>query len=285
MTCRFVSLIAFFIILLSEHSCFADMESRFRKIENKTSGHQLRNIDFIYLINLDKRVDRLEACMKELAPYGINPFRFSAVYGRALSVEAYNDVGVHFRPGMKGDMWALRFNKGGQGQPEYDFLRPACHGHTFFSRWMSHGAVGVALSNLSILQDAYDAGYQTIWVLEDDFLVVQNPHLLSSLIEKLDQAVGRDNWDILFTDIDEAGDRNLQGRMWYLERPDNGLLDLSIFSKRSRLDENFIKVGCRSGLYSAIIRRSGMKKILEYEKQHGEILSKVVFRFDESTQL
>lgn len=259
-----------FLLFLLCLTCFcsASIEKYFRSVEHRTAGHSMRNIDFIYLINLDKRTDRLEVCKRELAPFGINPFRFPAVYGKDLSKEAYDEIGLRFLPGMKCDSWAVCFPSGGSGSPEFDFLRKSCYGKTYFSRWMSHGAVGVALSNLSILQDAYDAGYKTIWILEDDFHVVANPHQLSDLIDKLDQLVGTENWDILFTD-DDGPDVDLQGRMWFLDRPDNGSFDISQCARRKRISSDFVKVGCRSGLYSTIIRRSGMKKILDFEKERG----------------
>ena len=62
--------------------------------------------------------------------------------------------------------------------------------------------MGIVLSHLSILQAAYDAGHETIWVMEDDIEVKRDPRILSDLIDILDQVVGRDNWDILFTDRD-----------------------------------------------------------------------------------
>ncbi|MFI5334690.1 MAG: hypothetical protein ACHQT8_05960 [Chlamydiales bacterium] len=49
------------------------------------------------------------------------------------------------------------------------------------------------LSHLSILQDAFDSGYETIWVMEDDIEVVRNPTFsptssisLTNWLEKMD---------------------------------------------------------------------------------------------------
>ena len=64
--------------------------------------------------------------------------------------------------------------------------------------------IGCALSHLSVIRNAYDAGYQTIWVLEDDIAVEQDPHRLSALIDKLDSLVGKEGWDILYTDTDRT---------------------------------------------------------------------------------
>jgi len=51
---------------------------------------------------------------------------------------------------------------------------------------MSRGAIGIILSHLSVLQDAYDAGYETIWVMEDDIELLGNPHSVSDLISELE---------------------------------------------------------------------------------------------------
>ena len=48
-------------------------------------------------------------------------------------------------------------------------------GEVYFSLALSRGAIGIILSHLSVLQDAYDAGYETIWVMEDDVEVLQMP--------------------------------------------------------------------------------------------------------------
>jgi acetolactate synthase-1/2/3 large subunit len=40
------------------------------------------------------------------------------------------------------------------------------------------GAIGIALSHLSILQDAYDSGYETVWVMEDDVDIMQKVNKL-----------------------------------------------------------------------------------------------------------
>ena len=74
-------------------------------------------------------------------------------------------------------------------------------GRTYFAHHMSQGAIGCVLSHLSVLQDAIDSGYKTIWVMEDDVEVVQDPRTLSGLIAALDGS-GKEKWDILFTDQD-----------------------------------------------------------------------------------
>src|SRR5207237_6605093 len=75
-------------------------------------------------------------------------------------------------------------------------------GKTYFVHCMALGAIGCSLSHISVLQDAYDSGYETIWVMEDDVEVLDDPHRLSDLVSELDTLVGPDRWDVLFTDVD-----------------------------------------------------------------------------------
>jgi GR25 family glycosyltransferase involved in LPS biosynthesis len=141
---------------------------------------------------------------------------------------------------------------------------------------MKPGAIGCYLSHLCVLQDAYDSGYKTIWVLEDDIVVEKDPHLLSSYIEKLDVLVGEYGWDILYTDMDFDADTYLQSARefpHFFWRPD---IDTSSnyqrFIERNPVGEDFLSIGSRSRAHSMIIRRSGMKKILDYAKEYHMFL-------------
>ena len=142
---------------------------------------------------------------------------------------------------------------------------------------MTPGAIGCSLSHLSLLQDAYDSGYQTIWIMEDDIVVKKDPQEISSLIKKLDLLIGKDGWDILYTDTDAADrsqynvqqdfEQDLTADLWFFSRPDMDLSNRSSFAKRTILSDDFIKIGSRMRTHSMIIRRSGIKKILDFEKQ------------------
>jgi GR25 family glycosyltransferase involved in LPS biosynthesis len=266
----------FFLLATIGH---ADFSSHLRKdLNKKTEKSSIAKIDFIYLINLDQRPKKLERCLTQLKSYDIFPHRFSAIYGWDLPPGVFNDVGVKFSPGMRSSEWVIHFPAKGKGEPESDFLRAECIGKTVFSRWMTPGDIGCSLSHLSVLQDAVDSGYETIWVMEDDILLEKDPHLLSSLIEKLDAKVGKEGWDVLYTDLDSSDSAryteendfqsDLKGDLWFFWRPDMNLADRTPFAKRTVLSEDFIKIGSRFRTHSMIIRRSGMKKILDFEKKH-----------------
>ena len=245
---------------------FAKLEDHFQKATDKGTGHQIRNIDFIYMINLDERTEKLASCLSQLQPYGIEPYRFSAVNGRKLSRKTLNDVGVRYKKGMRSDLPGVWYPLDGS-KPVYE--RTRVPGRTYFFD-LSPGVIGCALSHLSVLQDAYDSGYNTVWIMEDDIAVVQNPHLVSEYIDKLDQLVGSDGWDIFFTDQDTVSNETGQYVVCesYLPLPNFNPTNPSRFAEKTIINADFRKIGARYGMYSMIVRRSGMKKILDFAKRY-----------------
>jgi GR25 family glycosyltransferase involved in LPS biosynthesis len=249
----------------------SSLKQYFKPCANKTACVSVPGIDYVYLINLDRRPDRLERSLNQLLKYGIIPYRFSAVDAQALPASTINAIGLQFQKRMKTGYWVTHFSQ--NGKPEYDFLRKQCYGNTYFSRWMKRGAIGCTLSHLSVLQDAYDSGYKTIWVLEDDISVKESPTLLSSYIQELDALVGPSNWDIFFTDktgiLALPSSQPMQEKdFWYLFRPDLPRPDLETLNEKKALGSHFIKTNVRIRTHSMVIRRSGMKKILVFENLH-----------------
>ena len=259
-----------FLFTLVTLQLSAGIQDHFHKIEDKTDGHSIRNVDYIYLINLDQRPEKFANCVEELSPWGIEPYRFSAVNGWELSLEAINDCGVKYESWMENNNWGTYYPVDGDGSPQHEVVH--VEGRNYFCHCMSRGAVGITLSHLSILQDAYDSGYETIWVMEDDVEVLQNPYLISDRIDELNALVGSNSWDILFTDLDtKNNDGNYVPCSSYAWRPDYKpkYPGRSAFRKKTG---KFMRVGARYGAYSYIIRRAGMKKILDYYKAHQAFL-------------
>jgi GR25 family glycosyltransferase involved in LPS biosynthesis len=266
---KFCHVLTLSLILCLE--CSAGIDRHYKRLETKAESSKLRNIDFIYLINLDQRPERFESCMAQLSPYGIFPLRFSAIYGWSLPASALNEIGLKFLPGMwMGYDTVMHFPP--EGGCRYFYLNDTCYHHTFFSGWTTPGAIGCTLSHLSVLQDAYDAGYGTIWVLEDDFKVVQDPHMLSERIDELDAMVGKD-WDILYTDFDYLmgidENRSILEQLPMKWRPDMPAFDLKSLLEHTDVGPNFMKIGTRHRTHSMIIRRCGMQKILDFYKEHN----------------
>ena len=244
-----------------------DIENYFKKPHQKTGNHQIRNIDFIYMLNLDERPEKFSITKERFIPYGIEPYRFSAVNGWKLSLETINELGIQYGPWLASGKMGTCYPIDGDGSPQHELIQKP--GKTYFSHCMSRGAIGIVLSHLSILQDAYDSGYNTIWVMEDDVEILEDPHILSELIDDLDALVGKDNWDILFTDKDT---RNKHGQYVpctdYARRPNYSPNDPTRFARREEISPDFRQVGARFGAYSMIVRRSGMGKILNFFKNY-----------------
>lgn len=244
-----------------------DIGTYFKPCLNKEGNHQMRNIDFIYTINLDQRPEKFATCTAQLEPFGIFPYRFSAVNGWELSLDLINDVGVKYDTWMQSGIMGTYYPFNDGGKPCHETI--AYVGRNYFCHCMGRGPIGIVLSHLSILQDAYDAGYETIWVMEDDIQIIQDPHLISDRIDQLDALVGKEGWDLFFTDQDT---KNQKGEYVsctsYALRPNFSPANPGRFATRYDISPDFRKIGARYGAYSMIVRRSGMKKILDFIKTH-----------------
>ena len=263
----FFSLLLLFFSLFSSHILTGSVGDHLKEIRDKDASlHRMKNVDFIYMINLDKRPEKYQKSIRQLHPFGITPYRFSAVNGWELSLEAINDVGVKFARGMDGGFMATSYLTPDL-MPTHELIKKV--GQTYFVHCCAKGTIGICLSHLSILQDAYDSGYETIWVMEDDIEVLRDPRILPDLIEKLDARVGKENWDVLFTDRDF---RNNSGTYTpcsgYPRRPNFKPHNPGRFAFKQQIDKDFRKIGARFGATSMIIRRSGIIKILNFIKEH-----------------
>ena len=254
-------------VLLLSFSLFGKIEDSLKKIEGSRTGSGIRGIDCVYMINLDERPEKWKRCAALLAPYGIEPLRVSAVNGWKLSLETINALGVECQPWMASGRMATCYLPEDGGMPRHEPMQ--IPGRTYYCHCMSRGSIGIVLSHLSVLQDAYDAGYETIWVMEDDIEIIRNPRLVSDLIERLDELAGKRGWDILFTDRDT---KNSYGQYvpntacaWV---PNYVPYDPSRFEKREDISPELRRIGARFGAYSMIVRKSGMKKLLDFIKQH-----------------
>ncbi len=233
----------------------------------------MENIDYIYMINLDERPEKFERTMNALRPYEINPYRFSAVNGWGLSFSAIDELGVGYQPGTPhGPIASVFRHVDGKEYPSFEIMKE--EGVTYYCHSMSRGAIGCILSHLSVLQDAYDSGYNTIWVMEDDIKIVSDPHQISSLITALDCLAP--GWDVLFTDDEtKGGDGNRVYCGGIRPRPNFPYRSLEYYRERAYVNADIMKLGLRFGSYSMIIRRSGMQKLLDFFKTY-----KIFFPYD-----
>ncbi len=257
----------FTIFLFGVGILHANFEKHLKKCPDKPILKSIAKVDYIYMINLDQRPEKYNLSLQQLAPYGITPYRFSAVNGWELSLETINDLGVKFASWMTRDQWGTCYPLKGDFTPQHEIVHE--YGKNYFSHCMSRGAIGIVISHLSILQDALDSGYETIWVMEDDIECIRNPHQISQLIEELDSLVGKNGWDILFTDRDT---KNQNGQYVpctaFAWRPNFAPANPSKFGFRQVISSNISRIGARYGAYSMIVRKSAMIKLLNFFKTY-----------------
>lgn len=255
------------LVLVFTTSLFSNVLDHLKPVEAKSNANRMKNVDFIYMINLDQRPEKFKKSQEMLDVYQVYSYRFSAVNGWELTLSDIHDLGVPFRKGVLKRVMSTCYPSDQNFEPVHEF--PWREGEAYFCHCMSRGAIGCVLSHLSILKDAYDSGYETIWVMEDDIDVKKDPQLVSALIDELDRTVGSREWDILFTDRDTKSNNG------GVHTPCNGFSKRINFPDKKRgpktkkINNTFRKIEARYGAYSMIVRRSGMKKILDfYEKYH-----------------
>ena len=151
-----------FAFLFFFHTLFGgcvDLSPFLTKVGCDLQPSGIEGIDCIYVINLDERPLRWVRINSILSDWCLVGNRFCAING-----------------------WRLRHKKA---------LRElTVFGHKYknnFSSCFSWGSLGCYLSHLSILKDAYERGYERIWVLEDDIVIKQDPCSIVRTLECLNR--------------------------------------------------------------------------------------------------
>lgn len=244
------------------------------KMEKTPQG--IEGIDTIYIINLDARIEKLTKSLNQLKTFNIQAQRFGAIDGKKLSQAEIEKASVIYQTWMQNSRWAQNL---GAPTPSFTFLNEKAYGKPITSVFLKKGALGCTLSHLTLIKNAYEQNFSRILILEDDFKIIQNPHTLSGLIQKLDGLVGANNWDILYTDLDTHDapiyfEKNtfitpLKGLdlAWFL-RPDISLDPDRLFFRKP-ISEDFIRLGSRMRTHAYILNRSGMEKIVHFYQTHG----------------
>lgn len=263
-------ILLFVLLFFNGQFLFSEITPYLKKVENKSNQNSMKGIDYIYVINLDQRPEKWNMTKNQLNKFGINAHRFSAVNGWELTKEAINDLGVKYQKGMKTGIIGTSYITDDLMPTHGEINNP---GQTYFVHCMARGTIGIVLSHMSILRDALESGYDTIWVMEDDIEVMQDPRKISKLIKKLDKLVGKKNWDVLFTDVDiRAQNGDYVPCYGAAPRPNFTPQNPSKFKVKQKMGKDFVKVGARFGATSMIIRKRGIKKIYNFINKYGVFL-------------
>ena len=188
------------------------ISNHFVDIELTEPSSGINGIDCIYVINLAERPQRWERVKSICEPHHLHPNRVNAVNGWELSSESLREL-------------------------------------TQIPHNLKKGAIGCLLSHLSILQHALENEFECIWVMEDDIVILDNPHEISFLLNQLSEI--DPEWDIFYTDIRNCF--TINGK--YTRQP---------IKQNNYISDNLLKVESRFGNYSVIISKNGIKKILNY---------------------
>jgi len=228
---------------------------------------QIKNIDFIYVINLDRRPERWIRSQKALNAYGINPYRLLAYDGKKLTKEMIHALCVPLNDEQIKWLNPSIYLEKTHKLVKYKQLKESNilvnRSEAIFTNQNSLGAMGCTYSHLAILKDAIDSNYENILVLEDDFIIKKDPHLISDLIDEANQEIGYGNWDILFLDNwheIKAGNYPVLKRYTY-SYPNFDPMDRNIMAYSIPRSTSLNSILARFGTYSMVISKIGAKKI------------------------
>lgn len=183
----------------------------------------VKGVDCIYVINLDERPEKWEWFISQEADIHVN--RVSGINGWKLTSEQLQELSGSY---------PVR---------------------------ISPGQYGCLLSHISILKDAENRGFETIWVMEDDAEFLADPHQISDLLKELSSM----NWDVLYTDIDMREPVGGYIISQHVDpRPGQVLPQKFYAMKRKRVSKNLMRIRNRFGTHSILVSRSGIKKMLDY---------------------
>ena len=184
-------------------------------------------IDCIYVINLDERPEKWQRMQELLEQRNLKVNRVTAVNGWKIS----------------------------------DTVRDEVSGA--YSKRMKNGHLGCFLSHVSVLRNSFNNHHDCIWIMEDDVDfkedVSQIPHLLKQLTE-IDP-----EWDVFYTDVDSRTPKGEHIRPYDAKlRPDQPLISLTELNDRTLITPDLMKLGQRYGLYSYVLSKKGIQKLLDY---------------------
>ncbi len=185
-------------------------------IEVKEFRSGLKGVGCIYVISLDERSERWERTERFFTAQGLHPNRVHAVNG-----------------------WKFPFWK-----------KAALTGPYLVG--LSGGEMGCLLSHLSVYQDAYLRGFDTIWICEDDIVFEKTAREVTETLEELSRI--DPEWDILYTD------NKLHGHGDQHPRPGQ----LPYHPEYAVVSGALMKIHGRHTTHSMLFSKKGVEKALDY---------------------
>jgi GR25 family glycosyltransferase involved in LPS biosynthesis len=195
----------------------------------------IEGVDCLYVINLEKRPEKWERTQSLCQEYGLHPSRVNAVDGTTLSKKT---------------------------------LKAICGPYPIR---MKLGQTGCFLSHVSIFLDSYQRKFNCVWICEDDIEFLDDPGQIPAFLKEL---TGIDpDWDILYTDPNSTVPACYD---WPVApgtpipnyasdfRPDQSHFPKRYYFAKQAVGEHFTRIGQRFGLYSYIVSKKGLQKLVNY---------------------
>lgn len=198
-----------------------------KPIEINEAPSGLESVDCIYIVNLDTRPEKWQRMKAIVEEQGLYVNRVSGIKGWEIPKEVQEELAGNY------------------------------------VRRLRSGQVGCLLSHLSVMKDAYERGFNRIWLLEDDVEFKEDIRQIPLLLAKLTEI--DPEWDVFYTDIDSkvsSGERAPSLTSDF--RPDRQYHPLDYYTNRFLVERDIMKIGQRFGTYSMFISGKGLKKILDY---------------------
>lgn len=213
----------------------APFDTFLRKEINNVTDTRIKGVDCIYVINLQHRTDRWARMNRLLAKHEIGATQVFGIYGKKLSTKDRKKIcGKYPR--------------------------------------ISNGPCGALLSHLSVILNAKEKAFSTIWVLEDDIEFLKEPkELIPNLIREIDSI--DPEWDIVYTDTNSRMHNEKNEHIGYyishniLPRPDRPHKPKPYYFQRKKISNTFTRIYSRFGVYSMIVSKRGVRKIFNYFRQ------------------
>ncbi len=187
----------------------------------------IEEIDCIYCINLDIRVDKWKKMTGKFTKQEL-------VVNRVPAINGWKELSKKTLSKLKA--------------PNKSKLTP--------------GQIGCILSHLSILKDAKRRGYNNILVLEDDIDFIHDMSMLGNYIKLV--TWHDPDWDVLFIDDWKGEDYNI---LRPIDRPNSTMSQEIQKPKIPFYyyeEYPFTRVFYRHGMYALIVSKKGIKKILTH---------------------
>jgi hypothetical protein len=245
-------IILFYFLVFFQFSLGAkDIETSYKKALHKFDDCRISGIDYIYVINEKKDLNKFRALKKKFAKYDIFPYRFNAQNPSKMTYNQLFNVGMrptrsHFLPGLQlkrsGKNWILAHDL---------IIDIRC---AYFNPEIKLEEISRNVDFLSVIFDAYKSKYKTVWIMQDDVKILYNPNILSAYVAKMDKDSPR--WHVLYTDFISKRESDADFRDFsYPLRCDINFAFAKTYEQRETNKSPVSRLGLRRGGTSFIINK------------------------------